>query len=118
MNKIFIIMALVLTGISAKDTSSIVGDGVLPVDSTLSFETIIEDSLSSNILDLENSKEENLSVNIAADTTNIKNMEIKENDKPKVIKKKFNYRRQVGTALAMMAFIGIILSLGSSLNPK
>ena len=42
----------------------------------------------------------------------------KKIEKIKVVRRKFNYREQVGVALGMMAFIAIILSSVQSWNPE
>jgi hypothetical protein len=48
---------------------------------------------------------------LATDTT-------KQIEKIKVVRRRFKYREQVGTALGMMAFIAIILTTVQSWNPE
>ena len=42
----------------------------------------------------------------------------KQIEKIKVVRRRFKYREQVGTALGMMAFIAIILTTVQSWNPE
>ncbi len=48
---------------------------------------------------------------LAADTT-------RQIEKIKVVRRRFRYREQVGTALGMMVFIAIILTTVQSWNPE